>query len=93
MSKYLIIRGSDFHKTKPLYLQKSKIQNSATISDKNIPWFNGDFSGAAIFETYKDAQRWDWLSIGNPKIMSFDELGIPEPKSNPEIKSQINTLF
>lgn len=91
MSKYVIVRGSDFHKSKPIFLQKSKIQNSATISDRNIPWFNGDFSGAAIFDNYKDAERWDWLSIGEPRIMSFEELGIDEPKQEKKIKS--NTLF
>lgn len=92
MAKFVIVRGSDFHAAKPIFLQKDKIKNSITISDKNIPWFKSDFSGAAIFETYKDAQRWDWLKIGDPQIMSFDELGISEPKTKKQQKNS-NALF
>lgn len=91
MSKFVIVRGSDFNKAKPIFLQKNKIQNSATISDRNIPWFGRDFSGAAIFDSYNEAQRWDYLSIGDPQIMSFEELGIEEPKEQKESKS--NKLF
>ena len=91
MAKYIIVRGSDFNIKKPIFLQKSKIQNSLAISNKNIPWFNGDFSGAAIFETRKDAKRWDWLSIGEPTIMTLEELGIEEPKT--PTKQKRNSLF
>jgi len=93
MSKYVIVRGSDFHKSKPIFLQKSKIQNSLTVSNRNIPWFNGDFLGAAIFDTYKEAKRWDWLSIGEPRIMTLLELGISEPVAAKKEKIESNTLF
>jgi len=94
MSKYVIVRGSDFHAAKPIFLQKSKIQNSITVSNRSIPWFNGDFLGAAIFDTYKEAKRWDWLSIGEPTIMTLEELGIAEPAGvSKKEKSQSNTLF
>lgn len=90
MSKYVIVRSSDFDKSKFIFLQKNKIKNTFTMNNPNIPWFSSNFSDAVIFDNISDAKRFDWLSIGNPNIKSLAELGIDDIKSENEVDLKRN---